>query len=150
MKEHADILIIGGGAIGLCCAHYLGRTGRQVTLVEKGDIGSGASLGNAGLVIPGQCIPLAAPGVIRKGLRWMLDPESPFYIKPRLDPTFLEWLWKFSRHCTAGHLRRAVPVLRDLQQASMALFKELASIEKIDLGFRQHGIVDAYRRPAGI
>lgn len=145
MKKQTDILVIGGGAIGVCCAHYLTQSGRQVSLIEKGDIGSGASLGNAGLVIPGQSIPLAAPGVIAKGLRWMLDPESPFYIKPRLELDFLKWLWKFSRHCTADHMRRAVPILRDLQSASMKLFKELATIEKIDIGLRQKGIVDAYR-----
>ena len=145
MKNQTDILIIGGGAIGICCAHYLTRSGRRATLVEKGDIGCGASLGNAGLVIPGLSIPLAAPGVITKGLKWMLDPESPFYIKPRLEPNFLKWLWKFSRHCTADHLRRAVPIIRDLQLASMDLFKELATIDKIDLGLRQRGIVDAYR-----
>jgi D-amino-acid dehydrogenase len=145
MKKKSDILVIGGGAIGICCAHYLTQSGRQVILIEKGDIGCGASLGNAGLVIPGQSIPLAAPGVITKGLKWMRDPESPIYIKPRLELDFLKWLWKFSRHCTAGHVRRAVPILRDLQSASMELLKELATIEKIDIGLRQEGIVDAYR-----
>jgi len=145
MKKQTDILVIGGGAIGVCCEHYLTSSGRQVYLIEKGDIGCGASLGNAGLVIPGQSIPLAAPGVISKGLKWMLDPESPFYIKPRLELNFLKWLWKFSRHCTAGHIRRAVPLLRDLQSASMELFKELAAIEEIDFELRQEGIVDAFR-----
>ena len=145
MKKHTDILVIGGGAIGVCCAHYLNRSRRQVTMIEKGDIGCGASLGNAGLVIPGQCIPLAAPGVITKGLKWMLDPESPFYIKPRFEINFLKWLWNFSRHCTEGHLRRSVPILRDLQLHSMDLFKEFAAKEKIDIGLKQKGIVDAYR-----
>jgi len=145
MKEQTDILVIGGGAIGVCCAHYLTQSGRQVSLIEKGDIGCGASLGNAGLVIPGQSIPLAAPGVITKGLKWMLDPESPFYIKPRFELNFLKWLWKFSRHCTAGHIRRAVPLIRDLQSASMELFKELATIKAIDFELRQVGIVDAFR-----
>jgi len=144
MKQHTDILIIGGGAIGICCAHYLNSLGRKVTLVEKGDIGCGASLGNAGLVITGQSIPLAAPGVISKGLKWMLDPESPFYIKPRLNFNLLQWLWKFSRHCTPAHLDRAVPILGNLQRTSMDLFKELAAVEGLDLGFRQKGILDAY------
>jgi len=85
MNKQTDILVIGGGAIGVCCAHYLTQSGRQVSVIEKGDIGCGAYLGNAVLVIPGQSIPLAAPGVITKGLKWMLDPEGPFYIKPRFE-----------------------------------------------------------------
>lgn len=144
MLKKTDILIIGGGAIGICCAHYLNSLGREVTLVEKGEIGSGASYGNAGLVIPGQSIPLAAPGVISKGLRWMMNPESPFYIKPQLNLDFLQWLWKFSRFCTPGHMELAVPILRDLQNTSMALFKGLAALEDIDLGFKQKGVLDAY------
>ncbi len=112
-------------------------------MIEKGDIGCGASLGNAGLVIPGQSVPLTPPGVITKGLKWMLDTESPFYIKPRFELDFLKWLWKFSCHCTAGRVRKAVPLIRDLQSASMELFKALATIEEIDLGLRQEGIVDA-------
>lgn len=144
MKQHTDVLIIGGGAVGLCCAHYLNLARRQVTLVEKGEVGSGSSWANAGLVIPGQCLPLAAPGVIAKGLRWMFDPESPFRIKPKLDPALLEWLWKFSRYCTKDHLRRAVPVFRDLQRLSMTLFEELAGAEDIDPGLCCNGIVDAY------
>ena len=147
MKKQTDILIIGGGAIGVCCAHYLSRSGRQVTLFEKADIGSGASLGNAGLVMPGQCIPLAAPGVIAKGLKWMLNPESPFYIKPQLKLSFLQWLWKFARHCSEDHIRQAIPILKDLQMSSLQLFNELATIEKIDIGFKQKGVVDAYRNP---
>jgi D-amino-acid dehydrogenase len=145
LKQDFDVLVIGGGAIGLCCAHYLNRAGRKVALVEKGEVGSGASRGNAGLIIPSQCIPLAAPGVITSGLLWMLDPESPFYIRPRLDPGLFQWLWKFARHCTAGHVRRAVPVLRELQKASLALFKKMAAVEGIDAGLRQNGMVEAYR-----
>jgi D-amino-acid dehydrogenase len=147
MKKQTDILIIGGGAIGICCAYYPTRSGRQVMLAEKDYIGSGASLGNAGLVIPGQSIPLAAPGVITKGLKWMFNPESPFYIKPQLKLSFLQWLWKFARHCSEDHLRRAIPILKDLQISSMQLFNELAAIEKIDIGLKQKGVVDAYRDP---
>ncbi|MGI9569171.1 MAG: NAD(P)/FAD-dependent oxidoreductase, partial [Desulfobulbia bacterium] len=76
-----------------------------------------------------------------------LNPESPFFIKPRLDFNFLKWLWKFSCHCTENHLRRAIPILMDLQMSSMKLFNELAFTENIDIGLKQKGVVDAYRYP---
>ncbi len=92
MSNQVDILIIGGGVIGVCAAYYLTEQGRSVTLVEKSDICAGSSYGNAGLVASEHAIPLAAPGVISQGLRWMLNPDSPFYIKPRLDFDLFRWL----------------------------------------------------------
>ena len=88
MSEDTEILIVGGGAIGVCSAYYLSAAGRDVALVDKGDICSGCSYGNGGLVVPSHSIPLSAPGVVSQSLKWMLNPESPFYIKPRLDRDF--------------------------------------------------------------
>jgi len=81
-----DVLVIGGGVIGVCAAYYLAREGVSVTLVDKDDVCAGSSYGNAGLVVPSHSLPLAAPGALASGLQWLLDSESPFYIKPRLDP----------------------------------------------------------------
>jgi len=100
MVQKTETLIIGGGAIGVCCAFYLNALGRKVLLVEKNDICSGSSYGNAGLIVPSHSTPLAAPGVIGQGLKWMFKPQSPFYIKPRLYRNLLAWLWKFRGHAT--------------------------------------------------
>ena len=100
MKTETDILIIGGGVIGACCALYLTRAGRQVTLVEKADLCAGASRGNACWVAAGYAIPTAAPGVLSQGLKWMFDSGSPFYIKPRFSLELVRWLWAFRAACT--------------------------------------------------
>jgi D-amino-acid dehydrogenase len=141
--------VIGGGVIGVSAAYYLARDGWAVTLVEKGEIASGSSWGNAGLIVPSHSIPLAAPGVWQKGLRWMANPESPFYIRPRLDPELVRWLWQFRRACTTRHLDRAVPVLRDLGYASLALYRELAGIEGLRFGFEENGALAVYRTAKG-
>ena len=62
------------------------KRGTGSPLWTAGEIGSGASHGNMGLIVPSHSVPLAAPGVVTQGLKWMFDPDSPFYIKPRLDP----------------------------------------------------------------
>ena len=85
MNRKTETLVIGAGAIGICCAFYLNQRGKDVTVIEKGDICSGSSYGNAGLIVPSHSIPLAAPGVIAQGLKWMFDPESPFYYKKWFD-----------------------------------------------------------------
>lgn len=148
MKER-NAVVIGGGVIGVCSAYYLARAGWDVTLVEKGDICAGSSYGNGGLVVPSHSVPLAAPGVWLKGLRWMLSPESPFYIKPRLSPELMSWLWHFRRFCNPEHVRRALPVIRDLSYASLALFRELAAIEGFEFGYHQDGVLAIFRTEKG-
>jgi len=149
MRHETEILIIGGGAIGICSAYYLSEQGRNVTVVEQGEICSGSSYGNAGIVAPSHSIPLAAPGMISKGIKWMFNPESPFYIKLRFNLELFSWLWKFRKACSEGQLYRAIPVIRDLNLASLQLFEELAAIEELDFGFEKRGLVVAFKTEKG-
>ena len=126
MSKSNDILIVGAGVIGVCAAYELSKLGHKVTLVDQGDVCAGSSYGNGGLIVPSHCVPLSEPGVIGQGLKWMLDPESPFYIKPRLDRDLISWLWKFKRSCTKKHVDRAVPVLREMHLNSLKRYEEFA------------------------
>lgn len=138
------VVVVGGGAVGLCAAYELRRAGHAVTVVSREPIGVGASAGNAGMIVPSHVVPLAAPGVVAQGLRWLTSPESPFYIKPRLDLDLARWLWTFTRHCTAAHVERAIPVLRDLSLASVERLGEIQR-EIGDVGFEQTGLLMVYR-----
>jgi D-amino-acid dehydrogenase len=141
----ADTVVIGGGVIGVCAAYYLAEQGRGVTLLEKDGICAGCSYGNAGWIVPSHSIPLAAPGVWRKALRWMRDPTSPFYLKPRLDAALLGWLWRFRAACRESALRRGLAVLAELSAASMALYRELAATPGFDFSFETRGLLALYR-----
>ena len=90
-SSQRSVIVIGAGVIGVCSAYFLAEKGMRVTLVDQDDVCSGSSYGNAGLLVPSHSVPLAAPGVIWQGLRWMFDSESPFYIKLRLDPKLLSF-----------------------------------------------------------
>ena len=86
------VIIVGGGVIGLCSAYYALKRGVPVTVSEREAAGGdNCSLGNAGMIVPSHFIPLAAPGMMAKGLRWMLNPESPFFVRPRMDPALARW-----------------------------------------------------------
>ena len=119
-----DVLVVGAGVIGISAARHLAAAGRSVVVLDKGGVAAGCSRGNAGLVVPSHAIPHAAPGALWQGVKWMFDPESPFYIKPRLSPALLGWLWRFGLACSAKRVERAIPLLRDLHRASAKLFED--------------------------
>ena len=150
MNNNSEVMVIGGGAIGVCSAYYLHRHGCRVTLLEMGEICSGCSHGNAGLIVPSGCVPLAAPGIVAKGIKRMFNPESPFYIKPRLDPTLISWLWRFWRSSAERRARQGIPLLRDLSLASLRLFEELAGLEDVAFGFQKKGMLHAYNTEDGL
>jgi D-amino-acid dehydrogenase len=145
MEPASSVLIIGGGAIGLCTAYYLRERGVDVTLLDKGEIGHGCSLANAGLVAPSHFIPLAHPGVITQSLRWLLDPESSFYVKPRLDPELISWIWRFKRSSTREHVQRSMGLLRDLALESLRLFEALARLDDAEFELARHGLLVLHR-----
>ena len=89
--KNERVVIVGGGVIGLCSAYYLSKEGYKVTVIERGKFTEGASLLNAGMIVPSHFIPLAAPGVIGQGIKWMLNSKSPFYIRPRLNGELIKW-----------------------------------------------------------
>ncbi len=140
MSKH--ILIIGGGVIGLCTAYYAAEHGYRVTVCDRAaESDLGCSYGNAGMITPSHFVPLAAPGVIRLAFKWMWNPESPFYMKPRLDRRLVEWAWKFYRAATVEHVIRSAPLLLDLNLAGRAGFIELAREWGNDFFLQEKGVV---------
>jgi D-amino-acid dehydrogenase len=139
MDSQQDVVIIGGGVIGVCSAYYLAQKGIQVTLIEKGEIASGCSYGNGGLIVPSHSVPLASPGALGSGLRWLLDSASPFYIKPRFDMELFGWLIRFALASRHSQMLRSVPIMRDLLFASRALYEDLAETAGFDFGFAGKG-----------
>ncbi|MBP8156267.1 MAG: FAD-dependent oxidoreductase, partial [Leadbetterella sp.] len=97
------VLIVGGGVIGLFSAYYLVESGEKVVVIDKSSGAEGCSFGNAGMVVPSHFIPLASPGMIEKGLKWMLDSESPFYVKPRISLDLLKWGLQFYKNSNQKH-----------------------------------------------
>lgn len=139
-----DVVIIGGGIVGVCTAYVLARAGVPATLIESGDLCSGSSYGNAGLICPCHSTPIPGPGVLWQGIRWMADPESPFYIRPRIDFELFDWLWKFRRYCSRKSVDAAVPRLRDLQRASLALYRDWLPALPTDTAFEQRGGLELF------
>ena len=145
VTQSSDVLIVGGGVIGVCTAYALQRRGVRTTLVERGEICSGASHGNGGWIFPSESAPMPGPGVIRQSLPWLLDPESPLYIRPRPSLSLLRWMWKFRAACNEPDMRRSSGLRRALSLASLELYEELAAIDGLEFGFKRAGLIIACR-----
>src|SRR5690349_11813058 len=122
----SKVIIIGAGIVGLSSAYYLQKKGYQVTILDKGDVLENCSYGNAGMIVPSHFVPLAAPGMIKQGIRWMFNSKSPFYVKPSLDSALINWGLKFIRHANIQHLEKSAVPLRDLSLLSKSQYDELA------------------------
>jgi len=142
-------VVVGAGAIGAACAHFLARSGWQVTLVDRDEIGRGCSYANACLIVPSHSHPIPAPGAIRKAARWMLRSDSPFYVRPRLDPGLLGWLWRFRRACSPEAAERGFLALLELSRAGLALFEEMAREAGPAFFYRRQGLLHVYLTDAG-
>lgn len=134
-----NVTIIGGGVIGLCTAYYLHKAGHMVTVIERGDITDGCSFGNMGYVSPSHFVPLASPGIVAKGLKWMLSSSSPFYIKPRLNMDLIRWGLAFWRRSNARTAEKNAVSLNGLLRLSRELMSDFReefgkSIELTEIG----------------
>lgn len=136
------VVVSGAGIIGLCCAYSLRQRGYAVTVVERNPADrDGCSFGNAGMIVPSHFVPLAAPGMVTLGLKWMFNSKSPFYIRPRLSAELVGWGLRFMHACNAGHVERAAPLLRDLNFASRELYVQLAATLPDDFGLVPRGLL---------
>ena len=135
-----EIIIVGGGIIGLSCAYFLNKSGHKVTVIDQSKMDGGASYVNAGYLAPSHMIPLAAPGVMKQGIKWMFRSESPFYVKPRMNSALMAWGWKFYKAANQQQADRAMPVLRDISLFSKQLYQEL-STDWADFNYEEKGLL---------
>ncbi|MFT3680243.1 MAG: FAD-dependent oxidoreductase [Ferruginibacter sp.] len=134
-------LIIGGGITGLCSAYYLQQTGWNVTVIDKTDLSDNCSYGNLGMIVPSHFVPLAAPGMVSQGIKWMFNSRSPFYVKPSLNSNLISWGLKFLKSATVKNTEQAALPLRDINLLSKTLYEELSSQPGFDFAMEKKGII---------
>ncbi|MEO9892653.1 FAD-dependent oxidoreductase [Aurantibacter sp.] len=140
------VVIIGGGIIGLCSAYFLQKEGHEVTVLDKSDISEGASFVNAGYITPSHIIPLASPGKIAQGIKWMFNSSSPFYMKPRIDVDFFKWAWYFHKSSTIKKVDKAIPLIKDINLLSRDLFEGIKSSGDLgDFQLERKGLLMLYK-----
>lgn len=136
-----EVVIIGGGIIGLCSAYFLQKEGHKVTLIDQSNMDAGASYVNAGYLSPSHIIPLSAPGVMKQGLKWMFNASSPLYIKPRLNTDLLKWGWAFNKSCNIAHVNKSIPFIKNITLWSQELYNDIKKEEDFKFHYEKKGFL---------
>lgn len=143
------VVIIGGGIIGLSSAYYLQQSGHEVMVIDKTDMSNNCSYGNAGYVCPSHFVPLATPGIVKQGLKWMLNAKSPFYVQPRLSLSLLDWGWKFMKVATTEHVNNAAIPLRDFAILSKKMYEEWTRLPQFSFAYQTKGLLEIFQTQQG-
>lgn len=139
-----DIIIVGGGCIGLMTAYCLIKSGRDVTVIEKGNITDGTSFGNAGLLSAFKKAPLSAPGAIFDTLKLMLKGESPASVHPTFDLHLYKWLLKFAASTTEARLKRTLALFERYGRISLDMYERMVKEDGMDFHFCKDGLLMIY------
>jgi len=145
MESKNDVIIVGGGIIGLACAHYLLKENASVRIIEKDVIGSGASHGNCGLLHFSGILPLCAPGIVRHEIYRAICGTSPLYIKPGLDIDRFLWLIKFASHCNKSHVSCATKAKHELLRYSKNLYAQFFKEASLSCDYEKKGLLLLFR-----
>ena len=149
MPKEKHTIVIGAGVIGTCVAYCLAKRGARVTILEKDEIGKGASYGNAGAIALGHT-PLNKPGRVKQAFKSIFDPLSPLYVKPRPDPDLIRWFWTFRKYCGEERLQTAMKLLGTLGHATGELFDQMIDEEKLDCNYTRGGYYEVFKTEAGL
>ncbi len=141
-------IVIGGGIIGLSSAYYLQQSGWDVTVLDKGDFSDNCSYGNAGYVCPSHFVPLATPGIVTQGLKWIWNSRSPFYVEPRLNTALISWGLKFMKSATAKHVADTAVPLRDIALFSQHCYEEWVKLPDFDFAYEKKGLLEMFQTEA--
>ncbi len=146
-----DALVVGAGVAGLFCAYFLRLSGADVTVIDRGEVGGHLSCSsrNTGFVGTQGSAPLAEPGVMSQGLRWLTSQRSPLAIRPRPSPELLAWLWKFRQLCNEADAKRCFAVLVDLKRRSLEILREVCGTGDLATSFTSRGIIVAFKTERG-
>ncbi len=139
-----NVIIIGGGIIGLASAHFLQQAGIQVCVIDRDEIGKGCSHGNCGLICPDHIMPLSRPGALRKGLSAMFKSNGPLSIKPGLNFRLWNWLFSFARNCNERDMLESGRGRHAILNYSREFYTSFISQEKIDCDWEQNGCLFVY------
>ena len=146
----STVTIVGGGVIGIACAHYLAEAGLEVTIVERGKIASACSKSNCGYICPSHALPLTEPGAFKTAIKSLFNPSAPFRVKPTWNPALFKWMFQFAKRCTHKQMLAAGKPLQAILEASMAEYHRLIKDHSFDCQWKEDGLLYVMQTKRGM
>lgn len=145
-----SVLIVGGGIIGIACAHYLSRAGLRVTVIDRKTTAGACSHGNCGYICPSHVLPLTEPAAIGMAFRSLFNPQAPFRVKPRFSPALWNWMWQFARRCNHRQMLAAGQHLMTILNSSMSEYRRLLAEAPFDCEWSNTGLLYVLKTDRGM
>ncbi|RCS54124.1 FAD-dependent oxidoreductase [Bremerella cremea] len=145
-----SVIVVGGGVVGIACAHYLRKLGLEVTVIDRSTIAGACSHGNCGYICPSHVLPLTEPEAIRTAVKSLFQPNAPFRVKPRLSPALWNWMWQFARRCNHQQMLRAGVGLKAILDSSMHEYHQLIAQESLDCEWTTRGLLYVLQSERGM
>lgn len=148
--KSGSVIVVGGGIIGIACAHYLSRAGRQVTVIERKTVAGACSHANCGFIAPSHVLPLTEPAAVKIALKSLLNPRAPFRVKPQWNFAFWKWMLQFGRRCNHRQMLAAGPALKAILDSSMHEYRKLLEEEHLACEWQDHGLLYVFQSERGL
>ncbi|WP_154222889.1 NAD(P)/FAD-dependent oxidoreductase [Marinicella rhabdoformis] len=144
------VVVVGGGVIGIATAHYLIQKGFEVTVIEQKSVGSGSSFGNCGYICPSHMLPLAEPGMVKKGLVSLFNSQAPFKIKPQFRMALYRWLFQFAKRCNHNDMMEGGRHLKAILDDSRQEYESLLSNGSFEAQWKKSGLCYVMQSEGGL
>ena len=144
------VAIVGGGIVGIACAHNLSRAGYAVTVIDQDRIGSGCSHGNCGHICASHVLPLNEPANLLAAFGSLVNPRAPFRVKPQWRPELLHWFWEFARRCNHRHRLSAGSAMKSILDASIREYEALFEVPEFEAQWQPLGMLYVLRTRRGM
>ncbi|QDT26458.1 D-amino acid dehydrogenase small subunit [Gimesia panareensis] len=149
-SRSGEVIVVGGGIIGIACAHYLTKAGYQVTVIERNSVAGACSHANCGFIAPSHVLPLTEPAAVKIALKSLFNPRAPFRVKPQWNFAFWKWMLQFGRRCTHQQMLAAGPALKAILDLSMHEYRQLLSEENFACEWQDHGLLYVFQSQKGL
>jgi D-amino-acid dehydrogenase len=123
-----DCLVVGSGIAGVCAALFIQKTGARVAIVDPGAPGTGASFGNAGIVVNTKTRPVFAGLTARSLFSMLRDPASPLNVRWSQFLGLSPWFMRMLSNANPADVQRITAALsvlcRSGEQTYAALWQD--------------------------